>query len=109
GTTRNMASPALAGLVIVFFYATPSALGNLFPEVFVQEVPKPVICLAAMALQAAIDKYAIMGIQQDCQFESSTYSKVFVQLMAIQTKIDGNHKHTALTRALRVSWATTGR
>ncbi|KAI6023054.1 hypothetical protein BKA83DRAFT_4627261 [Pisolithus microcarpus] len=86
GTTRNMASPALAGLVVDFFYATLSALGNLFPEVFVQEVPKPVICLVATA---------------DHQFESSTYSKVFVQLMAMQTKIDGNRKHAAMTRALR--------
>ncbi|KIK14955.1 hypothetical protein PISMIDRAFT_16875 [Pisolithus microcarpus 441] len=62
GTTRNMASPALAGLVIDFFYATPSALGNLFPEVFAQEVPKPVVCLVATALRAAIDEYAITGI-----------------------------------------------
>ncbi|KAI5986583.1 hypothetical protein EDC04DRAFT_2615029 [Pisolithus marmoratus] len=57
GTMHNMASPALAGLIIDFFYATPSALSNLFPE-----------------LQAAIDKYAVMGIQQDRQLESSTYS-----------------------------------
>ncbi|KIK20321.1 hypothetical protein PISMIDRAFT_105988 [Pisolithus microcarpus 441] len=109
GTTRNMASPALAGLVVDFFYATLSALGNLFPEVFVQEVPKPVICLVATAVSSAIDEYAITGIRQDHQFESSTYSKVFVQLMAMQTKIDGNRKHAAMTRALRVSWATTGR
>ncbi|KAI5985592.1 hypothetical protein EDD15DRAFT_2373938 [Pisolithus albus] len=108
GTTRNMASPALAGLVVDFFYATPSALGNLFPEVFAWEVPKSVVCLAAMALRAAIDEYAITGIRQDRQFESSTYSKVFVQLMAMQTKIDGNRKHAAMTRVLRVSWATTG-
>ncbi|KAI6009978.1 hypothetical protein BKA83DRAFT_4133075 [Pisolithus microcarpus] len=101
GTTRNMASPALAGLVVDFFYATPSALGNLFPEVFAREVPKPVICLAATALRAAIDEYAITGIRQDRQFESSTYSKVFVQLMAMQTKIDGNCKHAAMTCALR--------
>lgn len=50
GTTRNMASLALAGLVTDFFYAGPSALGKLFPEVFAQEVPKPVVCLAATAV-----------------------------------------------------------
>ncbi|KAI6039395.1 hypothetical protein EDC04DRAFT_3090249 [Pisolithus marmoratus] len=94
GTTCNMASPALTGLIIDFFYATPSALSNLFPEVFAQEAPKPVVCLAVMALQAAID---------------DTYSKVFVQLMAMQTKIDGNCKHTAMTWTLRIGWATTGR
>ncbi|KAI5980580.1 hypothetical protein EDC04DRAFT_2618319 [Pisolithus marmoratus] len=93
GTMCNMASPALAGLIIDFFYATPSALGNLFLEVFAQEVPKPVVCLAVTALQAAID---------------DTHSKVFVQLMAMQTKIDGNHKHAAMTQMLRIGWATTG-
>ncbi|KAI6039468.1 hypothetical protein EDC04DRAFT_2895263 [Pisolithus marmoratus] len=108
GTTRNMASPALAGLVVDFFYATPSVLGHLFLEVFVQEVPKSVVCLAATALRAAIDEYAITGIRQDHQFKSSTYSKVFIQLMAMQAKIDGNCKHAAMTRALRMSWATTG-
>ncbi|KAI6011482.1 hypothetical protein EDC04DRAFT_2609881 [Pisolithus marmoratus] len=44
-------------------------------------------------LQAAID---------------NIYSKVFVQLMAMQTKIDGNHKHAAMTQMLRIGWATTG-
>ncbi|KAI6010029.1 hypothetical protein PISMIDRAFT_115730, partial [Pisolithus microcarpus 441] len=101
GTTRNMVSPALAGLIVDFFLCY-----TICPW---QSFPKPVICLVAMALQAAIDEYAITGIRQDRQFESSTYSKVFVQLMAMQTKIDGNRKHAAMTRALRVSWATTGR
>ena len=45
-----MASPALAGLVNDFFYTGPSALGKLFPEVFAQEVPKPIVCLAATAV-----------------------------------------------------------
>jgi len=43
GTTRNMASPVLAGLVVDFFYTGPSALCSLFPEVFAQEVPKPTV------------------------------------------------------------------
>jgi len=47
---RNMASPALAGLIVDFFYTGPSALGNLFPEVFAQEVPKSIVCLAATAV-----------------------------------------------------------
>ena len=51
GTTRNMASPALAGLVVDFFYTGPSALCSLFPEVFAQEVPKPTVCLAATAVR----------------------------------------------------------
>lgn len=120
-----MASPALAGLIIEFFYTGSSALGNLFPEAFEHEVPKTVVCLAATAvstpfmlrvcsldilqLWAAIDEYAVTGTRQDRQFEYTTYSKVFTQLMAMQTKIDNNPKHAALTRKLRISWATTGR
>ena len=33
GIMKNMASPALAGLVVDFFYTGPSGLANLFPEV----------------------------------------------------------------------------
>ena len=50
GTTKNMVSPALAGLVVDFFYTGPSGLANLFPEVFAREVPKSIVCLAAMAV-----------------------------------------------------------
>ncbi|KAI6012158.1 hypothetical protein PISMIDRAFT_115171 [Pisolithus microcarpus 441] len=101
--------PALAGLILHFFYTGLSALSSLFPEVFAQEVPKPIMCLAATVLHAAIEEYAIMGSQQDCQFESSTYSKVFIQLMAMQAKIDSNHKHAMMTWVLRIGWETTGR
>ena len=125
GTTRNMASPALENLVINFFYAGPSALGTLFPEIFAREVPRTVICLAATAvspnfplsnyshnslqLRAAIDEYLISGTCQDRQFEYATYSKVFMQFMGMQSKIDTNAKHAAMTHALRVSWANAGR
>ena len=50
GTTRNMASPALAGLVIEFFYTGTLALATLFLEVFSEEVPKSVVCLAVTAV-----------------------------------------------------------
>ena len=120
-----MASLTLAGLVTEFFYTGPSALMALFPEVFAQEVPKSVVCLVAtvvsdhflstkcsldiLQLRAAIDEFAITGTQQDWQFEYSTYLKVFMQLMGMQAKIDANPKHAAMTRVLRISWATAGR
>ena len=62
-----------------------------------------------LQLWAGIDEYAITGIRQDRPFEYATYSKVFVQLMGMQTKIDTNPKHAAKTRALRINWATAGR
>ncbi|KIM65650.1 hypothetical protein SCLCIDRAFT_112427, partial [Scleroderma citrinum Foug A] len=109
GTTRNMASPALAGLVLEFFYTGPSALASLFPEVFAQEVPRSVVCLAATALRAAIDEYTITGVRQDRPFKYNTYSKVYTQFVGMQAKIDANSKHAALTQKLRIHWATTGR
>ena len=125
GMTRNMASPALAGLVTEFFYTGSSALATLFPEVFAWEVPKSIVCLVATAvsdrflstkcsldilqLRAAIDEFAVTGTRQDRQFEYSTYSKVFMQLMGMQAKINANPKHAAMTQALRISWATAGR
>ena len=48
-----MASPALAGLILEFFYTGTSALASLFPEVFAQEVPKSVVCLAATAVSTS--------------------------------------------------------
>ena len=48
-----MVSPALAGLILEFFYTGTSALAGLFPEVFTQEVPKSVVCLAATAVSTS--------------------------------------------------------
>ena len=108
-----MASPALENLVINFFYAGPSALATVFPEVFVREVPRTVVCLATTAvslnfplsncsrnslqLRAAIDEYLISGTCQDRQFEYATYSKVFMQFMGMQSKIDTNAKHATIS------------
>ncbi|KIM70942.1 hypothetical protein SCLCIDRAFT_100670 [Scleroderma citrinum Foug A] len=109
GTTRNMASPALAGLILEFFHTGNSALTSIFPEVFTQEVPKSVVCLAATAMStAAIDEYTITGVRQDHPFEYNTYSKVFTQFLGMQAKINTNSKHAVITRSLRIHWATTG-
>ena len=42
GHTNNLAHPALSGLVIDFFYTGTSSMGQLFPEVFSDEVPRVV-------------------------------------------------------------------
>ena len=57
----------------------------------------------------AIDEYTLTGVRQDHQFEFITYLKIFTQLMVMQAKIDANPKHAAMTRALRINWAKTGR
>ena len=60
-------------------------------------------------LQAVINKYTITGVRQDHPFEYNTYSKVFMQFLGMQAKIDTNSKHAMITRSLRIHWATTGR
>ncbi|KAF8836645.1 hypothetical protein BDN67DRAFT_983788 [Paxillus ammoniavirescens] len=57
GHTNNLAHPALGGLIIDFFYTSPNALGTLFPKVFVNEVLRVTVAIAATAyLKVALDK-----------------------------------------------------
>ena len=47
---NNLAHPALAGLVVDFFYTDPNAVSILFPKVFASEVPHAAVMLAATAI-----------------------------------------------------------
>ncbi|KAI6018975.1 hypothetical protein BKA83DRAFT_4127538 [Pisolithus microcarpus] len=67
-------------------------LGIIPPSDYPSPSPQS-LPLDLSALQAAIN---------------DAYSKVFVQLMAMQTKIDSNHKHAAMTQTFRIGWATAG-
>lgn len=49
---NNLAHPALAGLVVEFFYTGSNATGNLFPMVFGAEVPHPAVVLAATTIHS---------------------------------------------------------
>ncbi|KIM56169.1 hypothetical protein SCLCIDRAFT_133150 [Scleroderma citrinum Foug A] len=109
GSTNNFAAPALAAMVIEFFYTAPLALGPIFPEIFGCEAPKVAICLAATALRAVIDEYNVTRTQQDFNFEYAGYSKVFNGFINMQHIIDANAKHAAKTKALQVAWATSTR
>lgn len=53
GRTNNLAHPALAGLVIDFFYGGDKSVGRQFPEVFDTEVPRVAVALAATAVMFA--------------------------------------------------------
>ncbi|KAF8545930.1 hypothetical protein OG21DRAFT_1491756 [Imleria badia] len=60
--TNNLAHPALTGLVIKFFYTGPNTVGNLFPEIFANEVPCATVTLAATAvIKLALDEVAAEG------------------------------------------------
>ncbi|KAF8546813.1 hypothetical protein OG21DRAFT_1490799 [Imleria badia] len=102
-----MAAPALAALIVAFFYTGSSALGITFPEVFSHEVPEVTVCLAATALRAAIDKYVVTGTRQDQTFKYAGYSKIYANFYTMQLAIDKDTKHAAKTQALRVEWAAS--
>ena len=50
GSMNNFAAPALAAVVIEFYYTGPLALGPVFPEIFGCEAPKVAVCLVATAV-----------------------------------------------------------
>lgn len=50
GRTNNFAHPALSGLVVDFFYGGEKSVGKHFPEVFVEEVPRVAVAIAATAV-----------------------------------------------------------
>ncbi|KAI6028040.1 hypothetical protein PISMIDRAFT_98865, partial [Pisolithus microcarpus 441] len=96
GSMNNMVHPALVTLVMDFFYM-PLSVSSAFPKVFSCKVPRVTMCLAATALQAALDKYTQTGIQQDCQFKYGTYSKIFAGYLDMQHQIDKNPRHATKT------------
>ncbi|KAI9570932.1 hypothetical protein HD554DRAFT_2169716 [Boletus coccyginus] len=55
---NNLAHPALSGLIIDFFYTSPTSVGKLFPEVFAREVPRVTVAIAATALKVVLDEVA---------------------------------------------------
>ncbi|KAI5984897.1 hypothetical protein EDD15DRAFT_2521479 [Pisolithus albus] len=61
GHTNNLAHPALSALIIEFFYTGTNAMANVFPEVFQNEVPRPAVALAAMAIKVALDEIVAEG------------------------------------------------
>ncbi|KAF9233084.1 hypothetical protein BU15DRAFT_66891 [Melanogaster broomeanus] len=87
GSTNNMAHPALATLIMEFFYG-PASLGTVFPK-----------------LRTALDEYIQTGTRQDRPFEYSGYSKVFTGLLDLQWQIDAHEKHAVKTKLLWVACA----
>ncbi|KAG6373555.1 hypothetical protein JVT61DRAFT_6198 [Boletus reticuloceps] len=97
GHTNNLAHPALAGLVVDFFYTTPNSVGSLFPEVFGNQVP----------IKLTLDKVAAEG--KEVVFKCDIYADVYVDILGLMVKCDTTPIHQAKTKALRVQWAKLGR
>ncbi|KAI5997056.1 hypothetical protein EDD15DRAFT_2194735 [Pisolithus albus] len=126
GYTNNLAHPALAGLIIDFFYtSSSSSLGKLFPEVFSAEVPRVAVAIAATAvtlpwiststtarllfskLKVILDE--MVSSQSEVNFRVSTYTPVYLEILGLMKKCDTSVIHAEKTKSLRINWATLGR
>ncbi|KAF8452140.1 hypothetical protein L210DRAFT_933756 [Boletus edulis BED1] len=103
GHVNNLTHLALAGLVINFFYTTSTSVGQLFPEVFLQEVPRVAVALAATALKVVLDKM-ILGVGE-VNFRVVSYSPVYVEIPSLMSKCDTSPVHRAKMQALCIRWA----
>ncbi|KAI6000636.1 hypothetical protein EDD15DRAFT_2362122 [Pisolithus albus] len=107
GYTNNLAHPALAGLIIDFFYtSSSSSLGKLFPEVFSAEVPRVAVAIAATALKVILDE--MVSSQSEVNFRVSTYTPVYLEILGLMKKCDTSVIHAEKTKSLRINWATLG-
>ncbi|KAF8449208.1 hypothetical protein L210DRAFT_3640832 [Boletus edulis BED1] len=98
GHANNLAHPPIKGLVIDFFYTSPSAVSKLFPEVFAGEVPRVTVALAATALKVALDEIA--SGHGEVNFQVGTYSPVYREILGLMSKCDANAIHREKTSAL---------
>ncbi|KAI6004674.1 hypothetical protein EDD15DRAFT_2359402 [Pisolithus albus] len=106
GHANNLAHPALAGLIIDFFYSGSTSVGQLFPEVFSPEVPRVAVAIAATALKVVLDEI-VSGVGE-VNFRVATYSPVYVEILGLMSKCDTSPIHQAKTRTLRIRWAELG-
>ncbi|KAI9569836.1 hypothetical protein HD554DRAFT_2170836 [Boletus coccyginus] len=106
GKTNNLAHPALAGLVVDFFYNGDKTVGKLFPEVFREQVPRVAVAIAATALKVVLDEFA--SSQGEVNFKVATYSPVYLEMLGLMKKCDTVPVHAMKTKALRCKWAQIG-
>ncbi|KIK18556.1 hypothetical protein PISMIDRAFT_109219, partial [Pisolithus microcarpus 441] len=107
GHTNNLAHPALAGLIINFFYMGSSSLRQLFLEVFRMEVLRVTVAIAATVLKVVLDEVA--SSQGGVSFRVGTYMLVYLEILGLMKKCDTSVTHAEKTRSLQVKWASLGR
>ncbi|KAF8119566.1 hypothetical protein EV363DRAFT_1305046 [Boletus edulis] len=116
GHVNNLAHPALTGLVINFFYTSLTSVGQLFPEVFSQEVLRVAVALTEMTkphypsiegkLKVVLDE-TILGMGK-VNFQVTSYSPVYVGILGLMSKCDTSPVHRAKMQALCIWWTELG-
>ncbi|KAF8558083.1 hypothetical protein OG21DRAFT_1519960 [Imleria badia] len=107
GHMNNLAHPALSGVIVDFFYTGQGSIGNLFPEVFTQEVPRPTVALAATAIKVALNEIAAES--KDISFKCDVYADVYINILGLMSKCNTSPIHCAKTKTLRIQWVKIGR
>ncbi|KAI5998889.1 hypothetical protein EDC04DRAFT_2612318 [Pisolithus marmoratus] len=101
GHTNNLTHPALTGLITDFFYTGSSSLSQLFSEVFMEEVLRVTVAIAATTLKVVLDEVA--SSQGGVSFRV-----VYLEMLGLMKKCDTSATHAEKTRSLQVKWATLG-
>ncbi|KAF8545876.1 hypothetical protein OG21DRAFT_1491815 [Imleria badia] len=107
GHANNLAHLAPTGLVINFFNAGSTSVGQLFLEVFSVEVPRVAMAIAMTALKVVLDEIA-SGVGE-VNFQVTTYSPVYVEILGLMSKCDTSPIHQVKTQSLHTQWAKLGR
>ncbi|KAI6095317.1 hypothetical protein EDD17DRAFT_1769778 [Pisolithus thermaeus] len=95
GHTNNLAHPALAALIINFFYMGTNAMANVFPEVFQNEI------------KVTLEEIVAEG--KEVTFKHDIYVDVYADVLGLMAKCDMAPVHHAKTKACHVQWAKVGR
>ncbi|KAL4063496.1 hypothetical protein J3A83DRAFT_4192950 [Scleroderma citrinum] len=92
--TNNLAHPVLSSLIINFFYTGSLSVGQLFPEVFGEEVLRVAIAIAATVLKVGLDKMAS--------------SQVYLEMLGLMNKCDTSVIHAKKMKSLQCEWKIVG-
>ncbi|KAL4063632.1 hypothetical protein V8B97DRAFT_2026304 [Scleroderma yunnanense] len=92
--TNNLAHPVLSSLIINFFYTGSLSVGQLFPEVFGEEVLRVAIAIAATVLKVGLDKMAS--------------SQVYLEMLGLMNKCDTSVIHAKKMKSLQCEWEIVG-
>ncbi|KAI6032440.1 hypothetical protein EDC04DRAFT_2898154 [Pisolithus marmoratus] len=99
GYMNNLAHPALAGLIVDFFYtSSSSSLSKPFPEVFSAEVPRVAVAIAATVLKVILNE--MVSLQNEVNFRVGTYTPVYLEILGLMKKCDTSVIHAKKTKSL---------
>ncbi|KAI6039270.1 hypothetical protein EDC04DRAFT_2603373 [Pisolithus marmoratus] len=109
GYTNNLTHPALAGLIVDFFYTSSSlSLGKLFPEVFSAEVPRVAVAIAATVVTFPQIPTSTTTCLLFSKLKVILNKMVSLQIEVNFRKCDTSVIHAEKMKSLQIHWASLG-